>query len=134
MPIPKSIPKSIRALMTSFRPATDGDDPDDVLELSLGQSEARLQNQMQTDKIRAIQQVALRIRNKEDFIKQAKGKAKKMLKEQLAELEREQFLLLRDEILNACKDSTGLIDEAKLRKVPGSDVYFKKIQNRKLTN
>lgn len=131
MTLPNWIPKGFRSMMvTSRRFDEDTDEIDGILFLSSGQKDALVQNQMQTDKIRAVQQVALRIRNKEDFIKQSKGKAKKMLKEQLAELEQEQFELLRDEILSACKDSAGLLDMKKLRKVKGSREFVAKIEGK----
>jgi len=116
--IPKNIPKWLRCLMITARPATDEDDTDAML-LRDFQIEAFKQKVFRSDKVKAVKKIALRIRNKEDFIRQAKGKAKKMLKEQLAELEREQFLLLRDEILNACKNQYGMIDYKKLERVKG---------------
>lgn len=103
-------------------------DPDDVLELSLAQSEARLQQEMVTDKIRAVKQNAAQIKKTKDFLKKARkdSKAQKLLQKQLENLEQEQFELLRDEILNECKDSAGLIDEAKLARFPGSSGFIKK--------
>ena len=107
-------------------------DPDDILEFSLGQSDARLQQQMKIDKIQAVQSIASRIDNKKEFIRLAKGKAKKMLQEQLEILEQKQFQLLRNEILNACKNG-GLLDMKKLQKVPGfkGDILYKQTNKNK---
>lgn len=119
-----------RDLGVNLHIANKDTDPEDILEFSLGQSEARLQQEMVGDKIRAVKSIASRIDNTKEFIKKAKGKAKKMLKQQLAELEQEQFELLRDEILSVCKDSAGLLDMKKLRKVKGSREFVAKIEGK----
>lgn len=119
------IPRWAKEMMVTMRPAKDGEIPSFENE---SQSEARLQQQIKDDKVRAVKNIASRIDNKKDLIKLAKGKVKvqEMLQQQLAELEQEQFELLRDEILNACKDSAGLIDEEKLVRFPGSSGFIKK--------
>ena len=111
--------KPFKDLGVHFRAANENDDPDDIFQLTYNQTEARLQNQMQIDKVRAVKQIAAKITDKEKAIKKSKGELKHRLKEQLVELEQEQFELLRDEILNACKDSAGLLDMKKLKKVKG---------------
>ena len=129
----KWIPKDIRTMIVTtrkFDPVVD--DIHDML-LQDFQYEALLQEEFGNDKIRALQNIAQKIHNKESFIKQSKGEAKKMLAEQLEDLEQEQFELLRNEILNACKDSAGLLDMKKLRKVKGSSKCIAKIENKPKT-
>lgn len=127
MTLPNWIPKGFRSMMvTTRRVDPNGDDADLIAFENEPQSEARLQKQMLTDKIRAVKNIAQKIHNKEELIKTARKDLKHILKKQLAELEAEQFELLRDEILNECKDSAGLIDEAKLARVPGSSAFIKK--------
>lgn len=124
--LPKFIPKAYRSMIvTARRVDPNSDDAEELLERDF-QKESRLQNQIQTDKVRAVKRIAQKIAAKKEFIKKAKGKSRKLLKKQLADLEVEQFELLRDEILNACKDSAGCIDEAKLARFPGSSGFIKK--------
>ena len=117
-------------MMVSFRPATEDDDPDDLFQLTFNQTEEQLQKLIQTDKIRAVKNIAQKIDNKKEFIKKAKGADKERMKKELSDLEAEQFQLLRNEILNACKVS-GLLDMKKLSRVPGfkGDILYK--QNKK---
>lgn len=92
-------------------------DPDNILVLSHEQSEAQLQALMQSDKVRAVQAVAARIQKIKGHLKLAKKDAtRQMLSKQLLEVQAEQRNLLRDEILNACKSPSGLLDMKKLRK------------------
>jgi len=108
-----------------FRAANENDDPDDIFQLTYNQTEAQLQKQIQTDKGKAVRKIAEKIHRKKELIKKAKGETKRVLKKELEDSECEQFELLRDEILSACKDSAGLIDHEKLRRVRGSPEYVK---------
>ena len=97
--------------MKQYRNIQDVPDGDlDLVETFSGR-EPILQEQMQRDKARAVKRIA-------EQIEKATGDEKKRLEEEL-------FLLLRDEILSACKDESGLLDEAKLARFPGSQVYFR---------
>jgi len=95
------------------------------------QKELHMQNQLQRDKIRAVKRIAEKINHKKTVVKKAAGDDKERMEKELAQLEEEQFDLLRDEILNACKDSAGLLNIEKLKKVPSSSAFIEKNLSRK---
>ena len=119
-------------MMVTMRPAKDDETPSFENE---SQSEARLQQQIKDDKVRAVKNIASRIDNKKDLIKLAKGKAQgkaqEMLQQQLSELEVKQFELLKDEVLSACTSKYGLLDEEKLARFPGSSGFIKSLHKNK---
>lgn len=84
------VPKHIRALGVSIRRATDDDDPDDILEFSHGQSEARLSKQLQNDKQRSIVWRNREIKSAKVMMGRTKNQElKKQLKQKINKLENE---------------------------------------------
>lgn len=110
-------------------------DDEGLLVLSLIQKEALLQEQFRRDHVRAVKKVVLELERCKKLLSKGVGKQdRERLKKAITELEEEQFSLLRNEILNACTEGGqmtkrgmqgGLLNEDKLRKVPGSQVYFR---------
>jgi len=62
------------------------------------------------------------------------SESKVRLEHWLDDLYAEQFGLLKEDYLNAVKDSAGLIDIARLRKIPGSAKFIKNLEKRKEKN
>ena len=113
-----AIPAYLKTLGVNPRRANSLDDPDDVLTFSRQQTETQLIEQIGRDKKNAVERLVsdvekTKLQIKENRLPDITDALNQKLKTEQARLRE----FCRDDILDMCKDKSGLIDRKKFDKI-----------------